>query len=394
LSGIWDLRGVYLPDVLILKKKRFFMLSGSWQIGKIYDIPLRLHFSWFVVFGLITWALATQYFPQVAPELPQATNWLRGIAASLLLFLSVVIHELSHSFVARYHKIQIASITLFIFGGVAQIKKEPSDPKIELRMALAGPFSSYLLAIVFLLIFNLAADFPSIRGIAFYLFQINLILATFNLIPGFPMDGGRVLRAFLWKKSGDYLSATQKASKAGQAIALFFIFSGIFSLLAGYGGSIWFILIGWFLYTAAQSHYQQAATRGALTGVRVRDVMVDDIVTVDSAIPVWELVNNYFLLHGYGSFPVMEGDRVVGIVSLKEVKGLPRERWADTKAKDIMQVFDSSFMVSEDDYVSEILERMVQEDKGRFLALRNRELVGLITRSGIARYLRIKRELA
>ncbi len=370
------------------------MLGGSWQIAKISNIPLKIHFSWFVVFGLITWALATQYFPQVAPELPKVTNWLRGVVAALLLFLSVVVHELSHSFVARYYKIPIASITLFIFGGVAQIKKEPSHPKVELYMALAGPFSSYMLAVIFFLLFNVVAGFPGIKAIAFYLFQINLVLATFNLIPGFPMDGGRVLRAYFWKKSGDYLSATKKASKTGQGIALFFVFSGIFSLLTGYGGSIWFILIGWFLYTAAQSNYQQAATKGSLVGVKVKDIMVDDVVTLSSDSPVLDAVNKYFLLYGFGGFPVMEGARVVGIISLKDVKRLHKDRWVDTTVKDVMQTLDNSIMASEEDYVTDVLEKMAQEDKARFVVLRDGKLTGLITRSLIARYLQMRSELA
>jgi Zn-dependent protease len=369
------------------------MFGGSWQIAKIGGIPLRLHFSWFVIFGLITWSLATQYFPQVAPELPKVTNWLRGAVAALLLFLSVITHELSHSFVARYYKIPITSITLFIFGGIAQVKKEPSDPKVELHMALAGPFSSYALALIFFFFYKLTAFSPGLKAIAFYLFQINLILATFNLIPGFPMDGGRVLRALLWKKSGDYLYATRKASKAGQSIALFFIFIGLFSLFTGYLGSMWFLLIGWFLYTAAQSSYQQATMKGILSGVKVRDVMVDEVVSVSSDTPIMELVNNYFLKYGYSGFPVVDGERLIGIISLKEIKGLPKERWADTTASDVMQPLDNSLVALEEDDVSATLEKMVQEDKGRLMVLNNGKLIGLITRSGISKYLRIKSEL-
>lgn len=369
------------------------MFGGSWQIMKVGGIPLKLHFSWFVVFGLITWALATQYFPQVAPELPQVTNWLRGAVAALLLFISVIIHELSHSFVARHYKLPIVDITLFIFGGVAQMKKEPSEPKVELYMALAGPFSSYILALLFFLFYKVIGAYPGLKAISFYLFQINLILGTFNLIPGFPMDGGRLLRALLWKRSGDYLSATRKASKTGQHIALFFIFFGIFSLFAGYLGSIWFLLIGWFLYTAAQSTYQQATVKGILSGVKVRDVMVTDVVSVSSDTPVSKLVDDYFLKYGFNGFPVVEGERVVGVVSLKEIKGLPKDKWPYTKTADVMQPFDRSSMASEDEGVSVTLERMLQENRGRLVVIRDGRLAGLITRSGITRYLQIKSEL-
>lgn len=369
------------------------MLGGSWQIGRIMGIPVRLHFSWFIIFGLITWTLAKLYFPQVAPELPQATNWLRGALAAFLLFISVIIHELSHSFVARKHKIPITSITLFIFGGVAQMKKEPSSPKIELNMAIAGPFSSYVLALIFFMFYKLLGNYQGLKAIASYLFQINFVLGTFNLIPGFPMDGGRVLRALLWEKSGDYLSATRKASKAGQGIALFFIFFGFISFFIGYSGGIWLLLIGWFLYTAAQSSYQQATTKGILAGVKIRDVMASEVITVNSDISLSELVDNYFLRYGYGGFPVVEGERLIGVISLKEIRVLPKDRWANTSAKDVMQVFDDSLVTSEYDDVSTTFEKMVQEDKGRLLVINNGKLVGLITRSGIAKYLQVRGQL-
>ncbi len=369
------------------------MLEGSWQVGKIGGIPVRVHFSWFIVFGLITWALATQYFPQVAPELPQITNYLRGAIAALLLFLSVTIHELSHSFVARKYKIPITSITLFIFGGVAQMKKEPSSPKAELYMAVAGPLSSYVLGLIFFILYKLSGGYHGLRAIANYLLQLNFILGTFNLIPGFPMDGGRVLRAFLWQKSGDYLSATRKASKAGERIALIFIAVGFISLLTGYFGSVWLLLIGWFLYTAAQSSYQQATAKGILSGLKVRNVMATEVVTVNSGSPLSEVVDNYFLRYGYGGFPVVDGDKIFGIISLKEIKEAPKERWTHIPVRDVMQVFDSSFAVSGDDDVSVVLERMVHEDKGRFLVMDDGKLIGLITRSGIAKYLQVKSAL-
>ncbi len=369
------------------------MYRGSWQIAKIMGIPVRLHFSWFVIFGLITWTLATKYFPQVAPELPQATNWLRGILAAFLLFISVTIHELSHSFIAKRNNMSITSITLFIFGGVAQMEKEPSNPKIELNMAIAGPVSSYVLALLFFLLANLFSEYSGLKAIASYLFQINLILGTFNLIPGFPMDGGRVLRALLWERSGDHLSATRKASKIGQGFALFFIFFGLFTFFTGYAGGIWFLLIGWFLYTAAQSSYQQATVKGILSGAKVRDVMAGDVISVNADTPLSELVDNYFLKYGYGGFPVVDGGRLIGMISLKEIKGLNKDKWTTTRAQEVMQALDDSFVVSEDDNLSVILERMVQEDKGRFPVINNGRLVGLITRTGIAKLLRMKGEL-
>ncbi|MBI4686367.1 MAG: site-2 protease family protein [Nitrospirae bacterium] len=367
--------------------------GSSWQIAKIGGIPVRLHVSWFIIFGLITWSLATQYFPVVAPELPKATNWLRAVVAALLLFLSVTAHELSHSFVARRYKIPIASITLFIFGGVSQIKKEPPSPKVEFNMAIAGPLSSFLIALIFFLLLKASDGYPGLKAIAFYLMQVNLILGIFNLIPGFPMDGGRVLRAALWKKSGDYISATRKASKTGQAIAVVFMFFGIFSLFTGYHGSLWLLLIGWFLYTAAQSSYQQATLRETLNEVKVRDVMTKEIVTVNEYTPLSELFEGYFLKYGYGGFPVVADEKAVGMISLREIRGIPKERWNYVKAKDVMQPFDESLTASGNEDVYKIFERMIQEDRGRFLVMEGGRLAGLITRSGIARYLQIKEEV-
>jgi Zn-dependent protease len=366
------------------------MLSGSWKIAKVWGIPIRLHFSWFVVFGLITWSLATRYFPYVAPELTETAHWLRGAVAALLLFLSVIVHELSHSFVARHYKLPITSITLFIFGGVAQMEQEPSSPKVEFQMAIAGPFSSYLLAAVFSFMYRLTPELPGLNAIAFYLFQLNLILGTFNLIPGFPMDGGRVLRALLWKRSGDYLYATRKASKTGQGIALFFIFLGILSLLGGYTGSLWFLLIGWFLYMAAQSSYQQASIRGILSGVKVGDVMTGDVVAVSLSTTVSDLVEKYFLRYGYGGFPVVDSGRAAGIVNFKAINEVTRDKWPAVTASDIMRPIDDSIMAREGDELSVILERMIRDNESRFLVLEGGELRGIITRSGIARYIKVK----
>jgi CBS domain-containing protein len=273
------------------------------------------------------------------------------------------------------------------------MKREPSDPRIELKMALAGPFSSYVLAVVFFFFYKSLDPFQGLKAIAFYLFQLNVILGTFNLIPGFPMDGGRVLRAVLWEKTGNYLSATKKASKTGQGIALFFIFLGLASLFAGYMGSLWFLLIGWFLYTAAQSSYQQATTKGLLAGTRVKDVMIRDIVTVGADTPLSEVVDSYFLKFGYGGFPVIERGRLVGVISLKEIKGLPKDRWTSMRTREVMQVLDDSLTISENDEISAAFERMAQEDKARLLVTDNSGLIGLVTRSGIARYLQIKGEL-
>jgi Zn-dependent protease/predicted transcriptional regulator len=361
---------------------------GSWKVGTIMGIPIRVHFSWFIIFGFMTWSLSTFYFPQVAPDLPAASYWIKGVLAAFLLFASVGFHELAHSFVAKRYKISIESITLFIFGGVAQMKGEPPHPKAEFRIAIAGPLSSFFLAILFLLLsMNTVGGFKAVFS---YLARINLVIGVFNLIPGFPMDGGRVLRSAIWKRKKNFFYATQKASIIGQGIALFFIFFGIFTLFTRMPGGLWLLLIGWFLYTAAQSSYQQSTLQESLSGIRVRNIMVKDIVTLSSSITVDEAVNDYYLRYGYGGFPVVDDGKFLGIITLKEVKEVPRADWSRVKVGDVFITHERKWEVSPEDDAMRALEIMIREDKGRLVIIENGRLSGLITRNGIARYLQIK----
>ena len=364
------------------------LFQGAWKIGKIMGIPIRVHFSWLIVFGLITWSLSTYYFPKAAPDLPTVSYWIKGALAALLLFASVAFHELAHSFVAQRYKIFIESITLFIFGGVAQMKGEPPHPKAEFMIAIAGPLSSFFLSVIF---FFLSGNTTSgIKALFSYLSQINLIIGVFNLIPGFPMDGGRVLRSIIWEKKKNFYYATQKASSIGQRIALFFIIFGIFSIFTGMPGGLWLMLIGWFLYTAAQASYQQSTLQESLSGIKVRDIMVKDIVTLSSFITVDEAVNNYFLRYGYGGFPIIDDGKFLGIVTLKEVKNIRIENWGREKVADILVPHDKRWEVSPEDDVMKALELMIKEDKGRLVIIENNKLSGLITRNGIARYVQIR----
>ncbi len=362
--------------------------QGSWKIGTIMGIPIRVHFSWFIIFGLITWSLSTFYFPQAAPDLPTASYWVKGVLAALLLFASVGFHELAHSFAAKKYKIPIESITLFIFGGVAQMKGEPPHPKAEFRIAVAGPLSSFFLSALFFFLSMNSAD--GIKALFSYLAQINFIIAVFNLIPGFPMDGGRVLRSAIWSKTKNFYYATQKASSIGRKIALFFIFFGIFSLFTRMPGGLWLMLIGWFLYTAAQTSYQQSTLQESLSGIKVKDIMVRDIVSLSPMISIDEAVNAYFLRYGYGGFPVLEGEKFLGIVTLKEIKEVPRENWSRVKVSDVFVPHNTRWEAAPEEDIMKALELMISEDKGRIAVTKNEGITGLITRSGIARYAQIK----
>lgn len=367
-------------------------MQGSWKIAVIMGIPIRMHFSWLIVFGLITWSLSTFYFPQVAPDLPLPSYWIKGVIAALLLFASVAFHELSHSLMARRYSLAIDSITLFIFGGVAQMKGEPPHPKAEFWIALFGPLAS-----MFLSAFFFALSVPSsggIKALFVYLGQINLFIGLFNLIPGFPMDGGRILRSAIWGKTRNFFYATQKASNIGRKIALFFIFLGVFSLFTRMPGGLWLMLIGWFLYSAAQSSYQQSSLQEVLSGVKVADVMVKEMVFLSPETTIEEAVNQYFLRYGYGGFPVGNREKFLGIITLKEVMDVPREEWTTRRISDKVRPCDASGSVSPQESVFESLEKMITEDKGRLAVMDNGRIAGLITRNGVARYVQMRKEMS
>lgn len=363
-------------------------LQGAWQIGRIMGIPIRVHFTWFIVFGLITWSLSTFYFPQAAPDLPAASYWVKGALAALLLFASVAFHELAHSFVAKRYEISIESITLFIFGGVAQMRGEPPHPKAEFRIAIAGPLSSFFLSFVFFL-FSLNTS-GGVKSLFAYLSLINLILAIFNLIPGFPMDGGRVLRAFLWKRKKNFFHATQKAAGIGQKIAIFFIIFGIFLLLVRMPGGLWLMLIGWFLYTAAQASFQQSTLQESLSGVKVKDIMVKDMVTLGPSISIDEAVNGFFLRYGFGGFPVVSDGKYLGMLTLKEIKDVPKNAFEGTRVSDVYVKHRKQWEISADESAVKALETMIREDTGRLVVREGDNIRGLITRNGIANYIKIR----
>lgn len=362
--------------------------KGTWQIITVMGIPIRVHYSWLIVFGLITWMLSSHYFPQVTPDLPFVSYWIRGALAALLLFSSVAFHELAHSYVAQKYRLTIESITLFIFGGVAHLKGDSPHPRAEFWIAIAGPLSSFFLSAVFLiLMMNTAGGTEALFA---YLARINLVLGIFNLIPGFPMDGGRILRAAIWQKKKDYLYATQMASRIGRGIALFFIFFGLFSVFTGGTQGLWLMFIGWFLYSTAEASYRQATLQEVLSGIKVNDIMVREIQAVEPSISLDEAVDMYFLKYGYGGFPVIDNGKFLGIITLKEVKNVPRAEWKSVKVSGVFVPHDKRWEISPDSDVVKALELMIKEDKGRIVVTEKESIIGLITRNGIARYVQIK----
>jgi len=364
------------------------VLKNSWQIGRVLGIPLKIHVSWFLVFGLITWSLARYYFPLVLSHRPSWEYWGLGVVAAFLLFASVLVHELGHCVVALRYRIPIAQITLFIFGGMAQIRREAPTPKAEFLIAIAGPIVSVLIALGFWGVAVLPGATPSMVAVSEHLRNINFMLAAFNLVPGYPLDGGRVLRAGLWAWSKNFHRATRQAARAGQGFALLLVLVGVWDMAVGVAiGGMWFILIGVFLYTAAQSSHRQMVFQESLNGLRVADVMTPDVMMLDARLTVDQAVNDYFLRLGFGGFPVVDDGRVVGMLSLKELKAIPRERWQDVTVGQVMIPHGPEMEAYPDEPITLAMERMFHEDRSRLVVRDGEKVLGLVTRSGIARFL-------
>ena len=367
------------------------MGGQSWQIGRIFGIPLRIHISWFLVFALVTWSLARHYFPAVLTQQPSWEYWSLGVVAALLLFASVLVHELGHCLVAMRYRIPIAQITLFIFGGMAQIRREAPTPKAEFLIAIAGPIVSALIALGFWGIAELPGAPPALVAVSEHLRNINLVLAIFNLVPGYPLDGGRVLRAGLWAWSKNFHKATRHAARAGQGFAVLLMLLGLYDVVAGLAiGGMWFLLIGAFLYTAAHSTHRQVSFQESLTGLRVGDVMTSEVVMLGAGLTLDEAVDNYFLRFGYGGFPVVDGGRLVGMLSLKELRGVPRERWEHVAVREVMVPHRLQAEVHPADPITAAMERMLHEGRSRLVVRDGDKVLGLVTRSGIARFLDLR----
>jgi Zn-dependent protease len=364
------------------------------QIARVIGIPIYLHFSWLIIFGLIVWTLSTGYFPAQYPDLPASSYWAKGLVASLLFFVSILLHELGHAVVARRHGLSTRSITLFIFGGVAQLEKDPKNGRAEFWMAAAGPLVSLTLAGLFYACAALPFVGPSTAVVARYLALINLILAVFNLVPAFPMDGGRLLRGALWGSLGK-ARATRIASGAGTFFAFFLIFAGVFSLIRGDSlGGVWYILIGWFIKDASVASYQQVRLDEALRGVTVRDAMVEDVVTVPSTGSVAEAAREHFMRTGYGGYPVTRGEAVVGLLCLKDVLRLSAEERESTSVQGAMRPLTDAIVTEPDAPLPAAIARMAQAGTGRLLVMHADRLVGLLTMHGVIRRLKVREGLA
>jgi Zn-dependent protease len=366
------------------------------SLFRLAGIQVTVHYSWLIIFVLILWSLSAGYLPRTYPGQSPTAYWFAGGVATVLFFLSVLAHEFSHSLMAKRAGIDVPNITLFVFGGVSRISEEASDPETELMIAVVGPLSSFGLALVFwVLMTSLESGGPSLVSAVFrYLAWINLALGVFNFIPGFPLDGGRVLRAVVWWKTGSLLRATRLASDLGKGFAVALMVLGAIQIFGGgLAGGLWLIFIGIFLRGVAAGSYQQTAMRDALEGVRVRDVMVEDVVTVSPDLTVQELIRSYFLHYGFKGFPVVDEDQVVGVISLQDVRHLLDEDQAGTLVRQVMMDVSAELRIEPGASLADALKRVVQPKAERLLVMEGDRMVGLITKTGLMRFVEIKQIL-
>lgn len=357
--------------------------AGAISIGRIYGIEIELHYTWFFIFGLLAWGLATGFFPSYF-ESP-AINWSLGILAALLLFASVLAHELSHSITAKANKMPVKKITLFFFGGVAQIEGAELTPGKEFKMAIAGPLFSIALGVIFFLIYKFVA-FPYINALCSYLFRINFILAAFNLVPGFPLDGGRMFRAILWKIYNNERKATKIAATGGKVFAAVMVIGGFTGMFFGYG-SLWFVILGIFLWMIAEASYQQTALKSLLAGLTVNQVMNRKPITVTEATTAKDLLKK-FINYRQEAFPVTKNKKVMGIVTLANIKGIPKKEWIKKKVKNLMRKRVTAAHPKES--LFRAFAKMLEQGLDILPVIENKKFVGILHRSTIIHILRVR----
>lgn len=369
-------------------------MEGALQLGRIAGIPIAVHSTWFVALALITLSLAHGFFPETYPGWNPATYWATGLVAALALFVSVLLHELSHAAVARRRGLRVDSITLFIFGGVARIRSEAETPRDEFLIAIVGPGASVLIGAAFWLAQLLVGGISApVRAILDYLALVNVILALFNLLPGYPLDGGRVLRAIIWGATGSLARATVLSSYAGQGLAFVFIGLGVVQFFAGQLLSgLWIAFMGWFLHHAAEASRQQMVTQQSFSGVRVRDLMLPDPPTAGPDLPLQRFIGEYVIQRGLRALPVVDDGRVVGIVSISDVKGVPAGQWESMSIGEVMTRASLAAVRPNDD-LTRALRLLAERDLNQLLVMEEERLLGLLSRSSIIRYLQLLHEL-
>jgi Zn-dependent protease/CBS domain-containing protein len=363
-------------------------------LGRIFGIPIGLDYSWFLIFALLTWTLAVGYYPASFPSMTGAEQWILGALSALLLFASVLFHELGHSVVAMYWDVPVRRITLFIFGGVAEIGGQPPTAKAEFWIAVAGPAVSFALALLFMLLEPLVPQTAPALALISYLAYMNAALFLFNLVPGFPLDGGRVLRAAVWGITRNMRKATVIAGNVGRFIGFLFILGGVWQLLQGlYLGGIWIMLIGWFLESAAISQIQQQRLHALLGDYRVANAMSRDYATAPGESSLLRLVDREILGGGRRCFMVKDGESATGLLTLHRIKEIPRSQWAGTTASEAMVPMEQLRSIRPDADLWTALKQMDRDGVNQLPVLIDGEMVGMLSRKDLISYMQTIQEL-
>ncbi len=363
-------------------------------LGKISGIPLGLDYSWFFVFALLTWTLAAGYFPSEFHGWSASTYWAMGVLTTILLFACVLLHELGHAVVALRFQVPVRRITLFIFGGIAQIGAEPPNAWAEFLIAVAGPIVSLALAALFAVMQALTHDISPIFGLAKYLAYINFVLVLFNCIPGFPLDGGRVLRAVIWAVTDNYRRATLIAAYIGRSFGFLFIALGVWRMFQGdFGGGLWTAFIGWFLENAASSQIYQVIFQGLLAGHTVSQAMSNHCTTVPADLPLQQVVDEHILREGQRCLLVNRGEDTVGLMTLHRIKEVPRTAWSTTLAAQVMLPLEKLKKLQFDTGLWGALQLMDRDGVNQLPVINDHHVVGMLSREDVLTFLRTLQEV-
>lgn len=373
------------------------MFGKPWELFRLFGFRIRVDASWLIIALLVSWSLAEGLFPSYLPDLPTVTYWSMGLLGMLGLFASVLLHEAAHSLVARHYGLRIEGITLFIFGGIAELAEEPRSAESEILIAIAGPLASAALALIFFALTGflngLAVPDPVI-GVFGYLATINGILAVFNLLPAFPMDGGRVMRGIVWKWKNDLNFATRIAQRSGEIFGFGMIAVGVFSIVTGnFVGGLWWGLIGLFVRQAAGASYVQLVTRQSFAGVPVSAVMTADTIAVPLNASIRDFVENYAYRYHFDLFPVVRRDRLIGYLQVRDVKDHPRDQWDFHEVSVMLRDITDAIVVDPADDALDALAKMQKNHTSRLLVARGDRLVGVLVLKDLLEFIALKMEL-
>jgi Zn-dependent protease/CBS domain-containing protein len=364
------------------------------RIARVGGIPIELDASWLAIFAFLTLSLADGVLPAALPDRPALTYWIVGTVTSLAFFASIVLHELGHSWIARRNGIAIAGIRLFVFGGVARLVREPDSPGVEIRMALAGPFTSLAVAGGSAALAVAAGNVAVVAAPAWWLARVNLGIAAFNLLPGFPLDGGRVMRGVVWRITGDLARATRAAAGTGQGLAFAIIVLGLALLLAGQiAAGVWLALIGWFMHGAAGRQRTETSVNAMLRGVRIADVMSADVPWIDADATLLRAANDEVRRAGHRCMLVGAGGRLEALLSVSDLRRVPAARWEAVRVREIATAGPSIVTATPEDTALAVLGRMEEAHVTQVPVVDGTRVVGLVGRSQLLDYLRTRVEL-